>query len=31
MLRFYGSGDQLEMNAFMRDWMDARVVSIMKE
>jgi Fic family protein len=31
MLRFYSSGDQLEMNSFMRDCMDARVVTIMKE
>jgi len=31
MLRFYDSGDQSEMNAFMRDCMDIRVVKIIKE
>lgn len=31
MLRFYHSGDQDEMNAFMRDCMDERVISIIKE
>jgi len=31
MLRFYESGDQREMNAFVRSCMDERVVRIMKE
>lgn len=31
MLRFYSSGDQAEMNAFMRGCMDNRVVKIMQE
>jgi prophage maintenance system killer protein len=31
MLRFYCSGDQSEMNAFMRNCMDERVVKIIKE
>lgn len=31
MLRFYQSGDQQEMNTFMRDCMDQRVVNIMNE
>ncbi|RCW71102.1 Fic/DOC family protein [Marinobacter nauticus] len=31
MLRFYDSGDQREMNAFVRSCMDERVVRIMKE
>ena len=31
MLRFYSSGDQLEMNRFMRGCMDERVVKIMQE
>ena len=31
MLRFYNSDDQTEMNLFMRECMDERVVSIMRE
>ena len=31
MLRFYSSGDQAEMNAFMRSCMDERVVRIIRE
>ena len=31
MLRFYSSGDQKEMNIFLRDCMDERVVWIMQE
>lgn len=31
MLRFYSSGDQAEMNAFMRRCMDERVVRIIRE
>ena len=31
MLRFYSSGDQKEMNAFMRGCMDERVVRIITE
>jgi len=31
MLRFYSSGDQEEMNIFLRDCMDERVVRIMQE
>ena len=31
MLRFYESGDQKEMNSFIRSCLDQRVIDIMKE
>ena len=31
MLAFYASGDETEMNAFMRSCMDERVLRIMRE
>ena len=31
MMRFYDSGDEVEMNAFMRSCIDPRMVEIMSE